>query len=169
MAPDCAVPGGRISLSPSVIARCDGIFRLRQLRKNKRSAIKSVRPATPPTTPPTKTGVLGALWAFDRLALPAVKDGAVPALVGEPIPPAPTPRLLELLVMLDNCVDEIDDIDDADDVDDVDDVNNVNDVDDVDDIAVVGDVVNKDVVLLVLESRNVGRELFVCIDDRNGS
>ena len=159
MAADCAVPGGRISLSPPVIARCDCIFRLRQLRKNKRIAIKSVRPATPPTTPPTKTGVLGALWAFDVLALPAVEDGAVLALVGEPIPPAPTPVLLELLIMLDDCVDEIDEVDDIDDV---------NDVNDVEDSAVADDVVNNDVMLLVPEIRNVGRELFVCIDDRNG-
>lgn len=39
--------------------------------------------------------------------MPAVEDGAAPALVAEPIPPAPTPGLLELLAMLENCIGDV--------------------------------------------------------------
>lgn len=66
--------------------------------------MRSVRPATPPTTPPTRTGVLGELLLPDPV--PAVEDGAAPALVAEPIPPAPMPGLFELLATLDNCVED---------------------------------------------------------------
>ena len=39
--------------------------------------------------------------------MPAVGDGAAPALVAEPIPPAPTPGPLELLSTLENCIDGV--------------------------------------------------------------
>lgn len=70
-----------------------------------------MRPATPPTTPPTRTGVLGELLLPDPV--PAVEDGAAPALVAEPIPPAPTPGLFELLATLDNCVEDDADVADV--------------------------------------------------------
>lgn len=48
--------------------------------------------------------MLGELLLPDPV--PAVEDGAAPALVAEPIPPAPTPGLFELLATLDNGVED---------------------------------------------------------------